>query len=203
MTRQAKAKLAVLLSGNGTNLQAILDACESAALPAQVVVVASNRKEAYGLVRAENAGIATYYHPLKWFLDTGRAREEYDSALADVLAAYEPDWIVLAGWMLVLSPSFLDRYSNRVVNLHPALPGQFPGTDAIRRAFEAFQRGEITETGVMVHLVPDAGIDSGPVLATARVPIYPNDTLEDLAARIHEMEHHLLVDTLRDLITHS
>jgi len=203
VTRQAKAKLAVLLSGNGTNLQAILDACESAALPAQVVVVASNRKEAYGLVRAENAGIATYYHPLKWFLDTGRAREEYDSALADVLAAYEPDWIVLAGWMLVLSPSFLDRYSNRVVNLHPALPGQFPGTDAIRRAFEAYQRGEITETGVMVHLVPDAGIDSGPVLATARVPIYPNDTLEDLAARIHEMEHHLLVDTLRDLITHS
>ncbi len=201
MIERPKAKLAVLVSGNGTNLQAIMDACDSGQLPATVVTVVSNRKDAYGLVRAENAGIPTIYHPLKWFLDTGRSREDYDSALADLLAPYEPDWVVLAGWMLVLSPRFLDRYSKRVVNLHPALPGQFPGTEAIQRAFEAYRRGEIVETGVMVHLVPDAGIDSGPVLGTAVIPIHADDTLESLTARVHETEHSLLVDTLCKLIT--
>jgi folate-dependent phosphoribosylglycinamide formyltransferase PurN len=96
--------------------------------------------------------------------------------------------------------NFLDKYPNKVVNLHPALPGQFPGTHAIERAFEAFQRGEIKQTGVMVHLVPDEGVDNGPVLASQAIPITTHDTLETLAERVHKIEHQILVDTLRQLI---
>ncbi len=103
-------------------------------------------------------------------------------------------------WMRILSRVFLDRFPNRVVNLHPALPGQFPGTDAIERAFSAFRRGEIKHTGVMVHLVPDEGVDSGPVLAQEVVPIRMDDTLETLEARVHSVEHRLLVQVIRDLI---
>ncbi len=88
---------------------------------------------------------------------------------AKLAASYQPDWIVLAGWMRVLSSAFLDCFPQRVINLHPALPGTFPGTHAIERAFEAYQRGEIDRTGVMVHLVPDEGVDNGPVLAQAEV----------------------------------
>src|SRR6185436_17239729 len=116
-------------------------------------------------------------------------------------APYQPDWVILAGWMHVLGMSFLEHYPNRVVNLHPALPGQFPGTNSIARAFEAYQQGEITETGIMVHLVPDAGVDDGPTLATVTVPIHPDDTLETLEERMHEAEHELLVNTLRGLIS--
>ncbi len=112
--------------------------------------------------------------------------------------AIRPDLIVLAGWMHVLSPAFLDRFPMKVLNLHPALPGQFPGTHAIERAYEAFQRGEIDRTGVMVHwVVPE--VDAGPVVASAEVPIYPTDTLDDLEARIHAIEHQLLVEAIRSV----
>jgi folate-dependent phosphoribosylglycinamide formyltransferase PurN len=103
-------------------------------------------------------------------------------------------------WMRVLSSAFLDRFPQRVVNLHPALPGAFPGTHAIDRAFEAYRVGAITHTGVMVHLVPDEGIDDGPVLAQEIVPIGPDDTLESLEVRIHAVEHRLLVSTLKTLL---
>ncbi|RME70087.1 MAG: phosphoribosylglycinamide formyltransferase, partial [Chloroflexi bacterium] len=112
-----------------------------------------------------------------------------------------PDWVILAGWMRILTMNFLSRFPNRVVNLHPALPGQFPGVEAIARAFEAYHQGQIDHTGVMVHLVPDEGVDSGPVLATRQVPIYPNDTLDSLTTRVHQVEHDLLVATVRGLIT--
>ena len=127
-------------------------------------------------------------------------RREYDSLLADVVAYYKADWVILAGWMRVLSSNFLDRFPNRVINLHPALPGTFPGTHAIERAFEAFRRGEIRVTGVMVHLVPDEGVDCGPVLAQEEVPINRDDTLESLETRIHDVEHRLLVDAIRTAI---
>jgi phosphoribosylglycinamide formyltransferase-1 len=185
--------LAVLVSGNGSNLQAILDA----GLP--VCVVVSNRRAAFALERAAAAGVPTEYLALKAFTDAGRSRRAYDAALADVVAAHEPDWVVLAGWMHVLSGAFLDRFADRVVNLHPALPGCFPGAHAIDDAFAAFGRGEIDRTGVMVHLVPDEAVDAGPVLATAEVPIEPGDTLERLTERIHRVEHRLLVDTLQGL----
>ena len=160
-------QLIVLISGSGTNLQAILDAIQSGVLDAYIEVVISNRKDAFGLVRAELAGVSTLYFPLKPYTDSKRPRADYDTDLAETVAGYAPDLIVLAGWMHVLSPAFLDRFPMRVLNLHPALPGQFPGTHAIERAYEAFQRGEIDHTGVMVHwVVPE--IDAGPVIASAR-----------------------------------
>ena len=110
--------------------------------------------------------------------------------------------MVLAGWMHVLSSAFLDRFSGRVVNLHPALPGAFPGGTAIDDAWAAFRRGEIDRTGVMVHLVPDEGIDRGPVLGQREVPIRTDDTRATLEARIHATEHQLLVATLDRLIDH-
>lgn len=118
-----------------------------------------------------------------------------------VVQRYELGEIALAGWMLILSMAFLERFPNRVVNLHPALPGSFPGTHAIQRAFDAFRRGEIEGTGVMVHLVPDEGVDDGPVLAQESVPIYFEDPLESLETRIHTVEHRLLVAALAEQIT--
>lgn len=197
---EQRARLAVLLSGNGSNFQAILDAIAAGTLAAEVVVVVSNRQDAYGLHRATAAGIPTHYHPLKPYRDAGRDRAAYDADLAALLHPYAPDWVVLAGWMHILSDTFLRHYPRRVVNLHPALPGQFPGTQAIARAWEAFQRDEIAQTGVMVHLVPDERVDEGPVLATVPVPILPDDTLETLEARMHATEHRLLVEALQTLV---
>ena len=196
MSALTACRLVVLVSGHGSNLQAILDACASGELPAQVAAVISNKGEAYGLERARLAGIPAIYHPKP----KDQERRAYDAGLADLAATYQPDWVVLAGWMRLLSNSFLGRFPGRVVNLHPALPGTFPGTEAIPRAFAAFQRGEIQHTGVMVHLVPDEGVDSGPVLAQESVPIQPEDTLEALEGRIHAVEHRLLVEALKGLI---
>lgn len=191
-----KARLVVLISGGGTNLQAILDACREGALPAQVAAVVSNKSDAFGLERARRAGVPAIAKPRPKEQD----RRDYDSQLADLVASYRPDWVVLAGWMRVLSSNFLSRFPGRVMNLHPALPGAFPGTHSIERAFEAFQRGEIRNTGVMIHLVPDEGVDCGPVLLQEEVPILPEDTLESLEARIHSVEHRLLVAAIAKTI---
>ena len=193
-------RLAILISGNGSNLQAIMDAIRLRVLDAEIVVVVANRQDAYGLQRASKTGIPTHYHPLKPFRDAGRTRAEYDAALADLVAPYRPDWIVLAGWMHILSNAFLQRFPYRVINLHPALPGQLPGVNAISRAYEAYQTGTLKNTGVMVHLVPDEGVDSGPVLGTREVAIYRTDTLEMLEKRIHQTEHQVLVEALLRLI---
>ncbi len=192
----APARLVVMISGNGSNLQAILDACAGGSLPAQVAAVISNQADAYGLERARRSGVVTEVLPRRKEQDRG----EYDALLAEKVAIYQPDWIVLAGWMRLLSNAFLKRFAGRVVNLHPALPDAFPGTHAIERAYNAFQNGEIRQTGVMVHLVPDEGVDSGPVLAVQPVELQAGETLEALEARIHALEHSLLVDTLRRLI---
>jgi phosphoribosylglycinamide formyltransferase-1 len=189
------ARLVVLISGHGSNLQAILDACAAGQVNAQVVAVISNQAEAFGLERARRAGVLAIHFPKP----AGQARREYDAALAEAVAGGAPDWVVLAGWMRLLTSAFLDRFPSRVVNLHPALPGTFPGTHAIERAWEAFQRGEIRQTGVMVHLVPDEGVDAGPVLAQAVVEIRPEDDLAALAARVHAVEHTVLVATLRQI----
>lgn len=102
--------------------------------------------------------------------------------------------------MRILSSAFLSSFPNRVINLHPALPETFPGTHAIERAYQAYQRGEINYTGVMVHLVPDEGVDNGTVLATKTVPIHQNDTLKSLETRIHDVEHKLLVETVKKML---
>lgn len=186
-------RLVVLISGSGSNLQALIDACANGALTATIALVVANRKAAYGLERAAQAGIETLYFPLKPYADTGRSRTDYDADLAARLAAYTPDLIVLAGWMHILSPAFLDRFPGQVVNLHPALPGTFPGTDAIQRAFAACQRGEISFSGCMVHyVIPE--VDAGAVIAQAVVPYQPGDTLAAFEARMHEAEHRLIVE---------
>ena len=148
----------------------------------------------------EKAGIPTEYFPLQPYLDDGRGRRVYDADLAELVLDYDPDWVVLAGWMHILSTEFLDEFSYRVLNLHPALPGKFPGAHAIDDAFAAFQRGEVKETGVMVHLVPDEQVDAGPVIASRSVPIYKQDTLDTLTNRIHGVEHQLLVFAIQRLI---
>jgi formyltetrahydrofolate-dependent phosphoribosylglycinamide formyltransferase len=186
-----------MISGAGSNLQAILDACASGELGAQVSAVFSDKPAAFGLERARRSGIPAIACPKM----KGQDRRSYDAELAREVASWQPDWIVLAGWMRILSSAFLDRFPGRVINLHPALPGAFPGTDAIRRAFDAFQRGEISYTGVMVHLVPDEGVDDGPLLAQEIVPIEPQDTLETLERKIHSAEHALLVNTLKRIIS--
>lgn len=191
-------QLAVFVSGNGSNLQALIEAIQAGRLEAKIVVVVSNRSEAYGLVRAGQANIPALCFPLTSYLEAGHSREAYDADLAEMVLAYRPDLIILAGWMHILSPAFLTRFPERVLNLHPALPGQFAGTHAIERAYEAFQRGEIQHTGVMVHwVIPE--VDAGPVVATAQVPIQAGDTLTHLEARIHAVEHELLVETVCQL----
>lgn len=197
-----RARLAVLVSGNGSNLQALIDAAAAGELTAGIVVVVSNRRAAFALTRAQQAGIPTLYAPLRPFINAGGTRDAYDADLAERLATYAPDYIILAGWMHVLSPAFLDCYPGRVLNLHPALPGQFAGTDAIARAYAAFQRNEITHTGVMVHrVVPE--VDAGPVIGSATVPILTSDSLDDLTARVHATEHRLLVQALSEVIAND
>jgi len=192
-----KTRLVVLISGNGSNLQAILDACTSGELPALVVTVISNKPEAYGLTRARKAGVEAIHFPKL----ENESRRDYDTRLANCVTTKLPDYVVLAGWMRILSSAFLSCFPNRVINLHPALPGTFPGTHAIERAFEAHQAGDIDHTGVMVHLVPDEGVDNGPVLAVEIVPIQAEDTLESLEKRVHEVEHKILVAVLKKLTT--
>lgn len=194
-----KTRLVVLISGNGSNLQAILDACASGELNAQVVSVISNKADAYGLVRAKNAGVdAIHFAKLE-----NESRQEYDSRLADYASSCSPNYIILAGWMRILTSTFLNHFPNRVINIHPALPNTFPGTHAIERAYEAYQRGEITQTGVMIHLVPDEGVDDGPLLAKQEINFIQNESLEDFEIRVHQTEHKLLVNTLKDLLKNN
>jgi len=194
-------RIAILVSGFGSNQQAILDAVEVGRLPGvEVSVVVSNRKNAAGITRAIRHGVPVVYFPLAPYSQAGQPRAAYDADLAGILQAFDTRWVVLAGWMHVLGAAFLDQFPARVVNLHPALPGTFPGTHAIERAYEAYRRGEIEHTGVMVHLVTDPAVDAGPVVAQQAVPIHASDTLDDLEARIHAVEHNLLVAALQDLL---
>ncbi|MCX6049322.1 MAG: phosphoribosylglycinamide formyltransferase [Chloroflexi bacterium] len=194
-----RARLIVFISGSGTNLQAILDAINEGALNAEVVLVISNRKQAYGLVRAAQAEIPTLYAPLKPYTEAGKSRELYDADLAEKISAYQPDLLVLAGWMHIFTPAFLDQFAGRIINLHPALPGMLPGKDVIELAYQLFQAGKITESGCMMHYVVPA-VDAGPVIAQTVVPFQPDDTLESFAARIHAAEHELIVAAIQQVI---
>ncbi|CAG8534280.1 4205_t:CDS:1 [Racocetra fulgida] len=189
----------VFISGNGSNLQAIIDSVQSGTLECKIDLVVSNKKSAYGLTRAEKAGIPTLVFPLKPYKDAGKTRIEYDIDLANKVREYNPDLIALAGWMHVLSKEFIDHFNDNIINLHPALPGQFDGINAIKRAYEAFKRGEITKTGVMVHkVVPE--VDKGEPLIIEEVPIFESDTLEDLEERIHSVEHRIIVQAIKKFL---
>ncbi|KAI8059259.1 phosphoribosylglycinamide formyltransferase [Gongronella butleri] len=184
----------VLISGSGTNLQALIDATQQGTLKAKIACVVSNRQKAYGLERARLAGIPTETVSLKKFKDQGLAREDFDDAVGKMIVEkFNPTLVILAGWMHILSPRFLAHFErDNVMNLHPALPGQFDGAHAIERAFEAYQKGEIEHTGIMVHKVI-ADVDRGQVILQQPVPIEKTDTLEDLEQRIHKAEHQLIV----------
>jgi formyltetrahydrofolate-dependent phosphoribosylglycinamide formyltransferase len=200
-------RIAVLISGNGSNLQAILDATQNGPLKyrAHVVQVLSNRTDAYGLERARKANVPSIITlTLKAFKDAGKSREDYDYQLAQSVLDVQPDIVVLAGFMHILSPKCLDQFKNlkAIINLHPALPGKFDGAHAIERAFQAYQSKEITETGVMIHRVI-AEVDRGEVILVEKVPIFTEDRLEDLERRIHEVEHRLIVRALQVLLKDS
>ena len=199
------SRLVVLATGSGSNLQIILDACADGTLEAEVVLVVVNRRAAYAAERAAAVGVPSVYRPMGPFReavpdDPRRARERYDAALAAEIADARPDLIVQAGWMHLFTSAFLDRFPGMVVNLHPALPGAFPGAHAIDDAWAAHETDGLDHTGVMVHLVPDEGVDDGPVLASQRVPITADDTRETLEARLHEVEHELFVATIADYL---
>ena len=191
-------RIAVLISGGGSNLQALIDAIAAGRLSARIALVLSNRQGAFGLERARQAGIPTQTLAVKPGLDAGGTRASYDANVATHVSAARPDLVVLAGWMHVFGPAFLDRVTAKVINLHPTLPGQFPGTRAIERALAAYQRGEIAQTGVMVHeVIPE--VDAGPVLGSRMVAIEPGDNMATLSTRMHAAEHELLVDVVREL----
>jgi phosphoribosylglycinamide formyltransferase-1 len=177
--------IGVLVSGNGTNLQALVDA----QLP--IAADAANRNDAYALLRAREAGI-----PAATFsLDCHADRTERDLMMATWLEEHDVELIVLAGYMHLLTEPFLQRFPERIVNVHPSLLPAFPGAHAIEDALAA----GVEKTGVTVHLV-DEGLDTGPVLAQEAVAVMPRDTLEE---RIHAVEHRLLVEVVRGCLAHS
>jgi len=180
-------KLGVLISGRGSNLQAILDAIEGGRLAAEVCLVLSNKSQAPGLARAAEAGVATEVIRHRDHAD----RESFDAAMGAALVEAGVDWVVLAGFMRIVTPVFLRIFEGRVINIHPSLLPSFPGVDAQQQALDYGVR----VSGCTVHLV-DEGVDAGPIIAQAAVPVRPDDDRDALAARILEQEHALLVRVL-------
>lgn len=202
------SRISVLISGSGSNLQALLESCNTTALPdAQIVRVISDRKNAHGLTRAENVGIATTYHGIlpykKKYPDANAIFEEarlaYDADLASLILADKPDIVVCAGFMRIVTIAFLDLLKQaqvRIINLHPSLHGDIIGAGAIERAWEEYQQGKRTKTGVMIHYVI-AEVDMGEPIVQKEVDINGCKDLEDLQERIHQCEHELIVEATR------
>lgn len=181
----APARLVVLVSGSGTNLQALLDACTDPAYGARVVAVGADRDDIEGLARAEQAGVPTFVTRLDQF----SSRDHWDLALADRVAAFEPDLVVLAGFMKLVGAEFLARFEGRVVNTHPALCPAFPGT---RAPADALEYG-VKVTGATLFVVDD-GVDTGPIVAQTVVPVEDDDDVTALHERIKVAERRMLVD---------
>lgn len=175
-------RLAVLISGNGSNLQAFIDEAAAGTLPAGIAVVVSNRPGVYGLERAQRAGIATEVVDHKAYAD----REAFDTALGDCIERHRADLVVLAGFMRILTPAFVRRFHGRLLNVHPSLLPKYPGLDTHRRAIEA---GDAVH-GCSIHYVTEE-LDGGPVVAQACVDIRPGDTPQSLQARVQAEEHQL------------
>ena len=195
----SRARIVVLVSGSGSNLQVLIDAVSAETLNATIPLVVSNRRHAYGLTRAQQADIETLYFPFGAYRKAGKSREQYDADLAAQIAAYQPDLIVLAGWLRILTPAFLNAFPQRVINLHPALPGQFDGLHAIERAYAAYQRGEITHSGCMVHVaIPE--VDAGAVIEQELVPMFADDSLADFAERVHSAEHRIILSATQKML---
>ena len=176
------SRIVVLISGSGTNLQALIDACNSADYPGEIVGVISNKADAYGLVRAQNSNIATHAISHKAF----DSRESYDHALIEKIDALKADIVVLAGFMRILTPAFVQHFSGKLLNIHPSLLPKYQGLNTHQRALDAKDQ----EHGVSVHFVTEE-LDGGPVILQAKVPVFDGDTADDLASRVHEQEHRI------------
>lgn len=175
-----KQRIVVLISGSGSNLQAIMDACASEQIEGSVVGVISNKADAYGLTRAGNVGIETKTLNHKAF----SSREEFDAQLAEEVDAFEPDYIVLAGFMRILTDQFVQRYLGKMVNIHPSLLPKYKGLHTHQRAIDA---GDSTH-GASVHFVTPA-LDDGPVLVQGAVSIDADDDADSLQHKVHKIEH--------------
>lgn len=180
-------RLVVLVSGAGTNLQALIDACADPAYGARVVAVGADRDGIEGLARADRAGIPTFVKKVSQF----SSREHWDRAMATSVAGFEPDLVVLAGFMKLVSDDFLARFENRIVNTHPALSPSFPGMNG---PAEALAYG-VKVTGATLFIV-DGGVDTGPIIAQTVVPVIDDDTPQTLHERIKVAERTMLVDTI-------
>lgn len=180
MQNSDTCRIVVLISGNGSNLQAIIDQIDAGTISAQIVAVISNKEAAFGLERAKNAHIATEVVNNKQF----DSREEYDKALADRIDQYQPDLVVLAGFMRILTPEFVNHYLGRMINIHPSLLPKFRGLNTHQRAIDG---GEIVH-GASVHFVTPE-LDDGPVVVQSIVQIQKNDSAQSLANKVHKEEH--------------
>lgn len=170
----------VLISGSGSNLQALIDSVAQDGNPARIAAVISNRADAYGLQRAKQAGIATELLDHKQF----DGREAFDAALIQAIDAHQPDLVVLAGFMRILTPGFVQHYAGRLLNIHPSLLPKYKGLHTHQRALEA---GD-SEHGCSVHFVTEE-LDGGPLVVQAVLPVMADDTAESLASRVHQQEH--------------
>ena len=174
------SKIVVLISGSGTNLQAIIDATQNGQINGEICAVISNRPDVFGLTRAEQAGIKSIVLDHKLF-DT---REAYDAALMQKIDGFNPDLVVLAGFMRILTPGLVQNYLGKMLNIHPSLLPKYQGLNTHQRAIDAKDK----EHGVSVHFVTEE-LDGGPVVLQAKVDILPNDTAQELAQRVHKQEH--------------
>ena len=183
-------RVGVLVSGRGSNLQALVDAARRGQLGGEIAVVVSNVEGALGLDRARRAGVPAVFRDHR-----GKDREAFDAEVLEILRAHHVDLVCLAGFMRLLSPVFVRAFPGRIVNIHPALLPAFPGLDAQRQAWEHGAK----VSGATVHLV-DEGLDSGPIVAQEAVVVLSSDTPESLAARILEAEHRLYPKAVRLLL---
>lgn len=174
--------IVVLISGSGSNLQALLDSCATGFIPGKITGVISNKANAFGLKRAEAAGVATAVLSHKGF----DSREDYDQALIAAIEQFKPDLIVLAGFMRILTPEFVQHFSGKLLNIHPSLLPKYQGLATHQRAIDA---GD-TEHGCSVHFVTEQ-LDGGPVILQAKVPIFPGDDASVVAERVHAQEHQI------------
>jgi phosphoribosylglycinamide formyltransferase-1 len=187
-------KVCVLISGSGSNLQALIDARDEKRIDIDIVSVISNRADARGLERANKAGIPTSILDHRGFAD----RNEFDRALAVLIGAGNPQLVILAGFMRIIGPGVLDPFNGRIINLHPSLLPQYRGTDTYQRALDAGDR----EHGASIHFVTGE-LDGGPVISQVRIPILAGDDKHKLAARLAPMEHRLLVSTIEFFTQHQ
>ena len=176
----AQCNVVVLISGSGSNLQALIDSIAHDGNPARIVAVISNRADAYGLQRAQDAGIATQILDNKQF----DGREAFDAALVEAIDAFDPQLVVLAGFMRILTPGFVRHYAGRLLNIHPSLLPKYKGLHTHQRALEAGDR----EHGCSVHFVTEE-LDGGPLVVQAVIPVQSDDSPESLAQRVHTQEH--------------